>query len=97
MTTPGKGAPRTDSGPRTIREHLLARYTAERRRATAQRKVNHLQRGVRRDLRGLRRTGKTTAIIARSRLAELGVLSLTALLDGLRPGHERRDGMPDDR
>ena len=68
------------------RAHRTARAAAERRRSSAQREFNQLQRQAKRDLRGVRRRGRTAAIIARSRLAELGVRGLSRLMTALRGG-----------
>lgn len=72
------------------RAHRAARAAAEGRRSSAQREFNRLQRRARRDLRIVRRRGETAAIIARSRLAELGVRGLGSLMAALRG--EKREG-----
>lgn len=63
--------------------HRAARAAAEKRRSSAQREFNQFQRRAKRDLHTVRRRGKTAAIIARSRLVELGV---RALRGGKREG-----------
>jgi 2-polyprenyl-6-methoxyphenol hydroxylase-like FAD-dependent oxidoreductase len=70
--------------PRTRREHRQLRTAAEQRLATAQRELHQLSRQVQRDLRSVRRHGETTAIVARSNLAELAVQSITRLAADLR-------------
>jgi hypothetical protein len=46
-----------------------------------------LQRQAKRDLRAVRRRGETAAIVARSRLVELGVRGLHRLMSGLGKPH----------
>nr|WSY57075.1 hypothetical protein OG999_47690 [Streptomyces sp. NBC_00886] len=72
------------SAPRTRRGHRQVRTAAEKRLATAQRELHHLSRQVQRDLRTVRRQGETTAIVARSNLADLAVQGITRLAAGLR-------------
>jgi hypothetical protein len=67
-------------------DRRAVRADAERRRSSAQREFNQLQRQAKRDLRTVRRRGETAAIVARSRLAELGVRGLSRLMAALRGG-----------
>ena len=69
------------------RAYRAARADAEGRRASAQRGFNQLQRQAKRDLRAVRRRGETAAIVARSRLVELGVRGLHRLMSGLGKPH----------
>lgn len=66
------------------RAHRAARADAEGRRSSAQREFNRLQRQAKRNLRTVRRRGETAAIVARSRLVELGVRGLGRLMSALR-------------
>lgn len=68
------------------RAHRATRASAEGRRSAAQRDFNRLQRQTKRDLRTVRRRGETAAIVARSRLAEIGVRGLRRLMAALRGG-----------
>ncbi|MFI6931755.1 hypothetical protein [Streptomyces sp. NPDC050287] len=72
-------ASHTGGTPRTWREHRQVRAAAQLRRSAAQNELNHLQRQLGRDLRILRRHGETTAIVTRSRLAEIGLRGLIRL------------------
>ena len=74
----------TGSTPRTRREHRQVRTDAEKRLTAAQRELQLLSRQFQRDLRSVRRQGETTAIVARSNLAELAVQGITRLASGLR-------------
>jgi len=78
------------SAPHTRREHRQVRTAAEKRLAAAQRELQHLSRQFERDLRTVRRQGETTAIVARSNLAELAVQGITRLAAGLRTGRSDR-------
>ncbi|MBP2326914.1 hypothetical protein JOF56_007299 [Kibdelosporangium banguiense] len=66
------------------RAHRTVRADAERRRSSAQHEFNRHQRQAKRDLRAVRRSGKTAAIVARSRLVELGVQGLGRIRASLR-------------
>jgi hypothetical protein len=80
----------TDSAPHTRREHRQVRTAAEKRLAAAQRELQHLSRQFQRDLRTVRRQGETTAIVARSNLAEAAVQGITRLAAGLRTSRDDR-------
>lgn len=75
-----------DGSPFNRREHRQVRAAAERRRSTAQRELNQLRRQIRGDLHTIRRQGETAAIVTRSKIAELGVRTLTRLAARLRDG-----------
>jgi len=76
--------------PRTRREHRQVRTAAARRLSTAQRELDQLQREIRRDLRTLHRHGETSALVARSELAELGVEAISRLAARLRAARTDR-------
>ncbi|WP_329129708.1 FAD-dependent oxidoreductase [Streptomyces sp. NBC_01476] len=71
---------------RTRWEDHRVRASAERRRSGAQRELRELRRRIQRDLRAARRERETAAVVARSRLAELGVRGLTGLVADLHGG-----------
>ena len=75
MSTPNSSA----SLPRTRREHRQAR-------AAAQRELDQRHRQAQDGLRAVRREGETAAILASSKLLEIGIRGINRLAGGLRGG-----------